>query len=70
MATANFRQAHDRTFAIGRLAVMLAFAVFFLFPIVFMFVSSFKPDEQIFGDLVECLLGGRRGGERDRSLVV
>lgn len=31
--------------------VMTVLAVFFLFPIVFMLVSSLKPDEQIFGDL-------------------
>ena len=39
----------------GRLALtylgMVALAIFFLFPIVFMMVSSLKPDEQIFADL-------------------
>ncbi|MER5210270.1 carbohydrate ABC transporter permease [Streptomyces sp. NPDC002838] len=36
---------------IGLHAARIALALFFAFPIVFMLVSSFKPDEQIFGDL-------------------
>jgi multiple sugar transport system permease protein len=32
-------------------AVRVALALFFAFPVVFMLVSSFKPDQQIFGDL-------------------
>ena len=32
-------------------ALRVAFALFFAFPVVFMLVSSFKPDQQIFGDL-------------------
>ena len=35
----------------GRYAGRSVLAVFFLFPIVFMFVSSLKPDDQIFADL-------------------
>jgi multiple sugar transport system permease protein len=51
-ADGRSRRRHDRTSGavaghIGR-AVL---AVFFLFPIVFMFVSSLKPDDQIFSDL-------------------
>lgn len=36
---------------VGDYGVMLLLAAFFLFPIIFMFVSSLKPDEQIFADL-------------------
>ena len=36
---------------IGAQAGRIALVLFFAFPIVFMFVSSLKPDEQIFGDL-------------------
>jgi multiple sugar transport system permease protein len=50
MATANFRQPHDRAFKSGRLAAMVALAAFFLFPIVFMFVSSFKPNDDVLRD--------------------
>ncbi|MGM1065556.1 carbohydrate ABC transporter permease [Saccharothrix sp. Mg75] len=32
-------------------ALRVALALFFAFPVVFMLVSSFKPDQQIFGDL-------------------
>ena len=35
----------------GRYLVRILLAIFFAFPLVFMFVSSFKPDEQIFADL-------------------
>jgi multiple sugar transport system permease protein len=48
--TTNFQQAHDRTFAVSRLAAMVAFGSFFLFPILFMFVSSFKPNEVVLRD--------------------
>lgn len=36
---------------IGLYALLVAFAAFFLFPLVFMAVSSFKPEKVIFGDL-------------------
>ncbi|MGR6971027.1 carbohydrate ABC transporter permease [Streptomyces cynarae] len=36
---------------IGLYAIRIALALFFAFPIVFMLVSSLKPDQQIFGDL-------------------
>jgi multiple sugar transport system permease protein len=36
---------------IGLYALLVAFAVFFLFPLVFMAVSSFKPEKAIFDDL-------------------
>src|SRR5919202_1209106 len=36
---------------IGGYAARIVLAVFFAFPIVFMFVSSLKPDDQIFADL-------------------
>jgi multiple sugar transport system permease protein len=35
----------------GRYLVRVLLALFFAFPLVFMFVSSFKPDQQIFADL-------------------
>jgi multiple sugar transport system permease protein len=35
----------------GRYLVRILLAIFFAFPLVFMFVSSFKPDDQIFADL-------------------
>jgi len=35
----------------GRYLVRIILAIFFAFPLVFMFVSSFKPDDQIFADL-------------------
>ena len=50
MASTSFRQSHDRAFAIVRLAFMVALAAFFLFPIVFMFVSSFKPNDEVLRD--------------------
>jgi multiple sugar transport system permease protein len=50
MATASFRQAHDRAFRTGRFAAMVGLAAFFLFPIVFMFVSSFKPNDDVLRD--------------------
>src|SRR5919202_4731479 len=36
---------------IGAYAARILLAVFFAFPIIFMFVSSLKPDDQIFADL-------------------
>lgn len=36
---------------VGELAAKIVLAVFFGFPVVFMFVSSLKPDDQIFSDL-------------------
>jgi multiple sugar transport system permease protein len=50
MATTSFRRSHDRVFSIGRLAAMVALAAFFLFPIAFMFVSSFKPNDDVLRD--------------------
>ena len=50
MATTSFRQSHDRAISIGRLAAMVALAAFFLFPILFMFVSSFKPNDDVLRD--------------------
>jgi multiple sugar transport system permease protein len=50
MATTDFRQPHARAFAISRFAAMLAFGAFFLFPIIFMFVSSFKPNDDVLRD--------------------
>ena len=35
----------------GRYVIRIILAVLFAFPLVFMFVSSFKPDDQIFADL-------------------
>ncbi len=50
MTTTRFRQPHDRAFTVSRFALMVAFAVFFLFPIVFMFMSSFKPNDDVMRD--------------------
>ena len=50
MAGTSFRRSHDRAFGVGRLALMIAFAAFFLFPILFMFVSSFKPNDDVLRD--------------------
>jgi len=50
MATSSVRQPHERAFRTGRFVAMVAFAAFFLFPIVFMFVSSFKPNEDVLRD--------------------
>jgi multiple sugar transport system permease protein len=50
MATSTFRRSHERTIGLGRLALMLALAAFFLFPIMFMFVSSFKPNDDVLRD--------------------
>lgn len=43
--TKPVRNGGDRIFLWGRYALMVVLALFFLFPIVFMFVSSFKSDE-------------------------
>ncbi|POH66606.1 sugar ABC transporter permease [Cryobacterium zongtaii] len=40
-----------RVVGIGGWILRIGLAVLFLFPILFMFVSSLKPDQQIFGDL-------------------
>ena len=48
-----------KTWSLSRLAsyaVMAAFAVFFVFPLVFMIVSSFKTEARIFSDLSTVLL--------------
>lgn len=50
MATSTIRRSHERSIGLGRLALMLALAAFFLFPIMFMFVSSFKPNEDVLRD--------------------
>lgn len=50
MATSTIRRSHERTIGLGRLALMLALAAFFLFPIMFMFVSSFKPNDDVLRD--------------------
>jgi multiple sugar transport system permease protein len=50
MTTTRFRQPHERAFTVSRVALMVAFAAFFLFPIVFMFVSSFKPNDEVMRD--------------------
>ena len=49
MAVMTPTQAVGRTLSLQALRVLLL--VIFAFPIVFMFVSSFKPDAQIFADL-------------------
>jgi multiple sugar transport system permease protein len=41
----------QRTFRMGLQTVRLLLVLVFAFPIVFMFVSSFKPDAQIFADM-------------------
>jgi multiple sugar transport system permease protein len=40
-----------RVIGVGGWLLRIGLAVLFLFPILFMFVSSLKPDQQIFGDL-------------------
>jgi len=40
-----------RVIGLGGYLLRIGLAVLFLFPILFMFVSSLKPDQQIFGDL-------------------
>jgi len=51
-ASAPTRRRRDRAFGtFGGYLGRTVLAVFFLFPIVFMFVSSLKPDDQIFADL-------------------
>ena len=37
--------------SLGTMAVRILFAAVAVFPIVFMLVSSLKPDQQIFGDM-------------------
>ena len=48
--TADTRQSTAARTA-GKYVVRILLALFFAFPLVFMFVSSFKPDQQIFADL-------------------
>jgi multiple sugar transport system permease protein len=48
--TADTRQSTAARTA-GRYLLRILLALFFAFPLVFMFVSSFKPDQQIFADL-------------------
>jgi multiple sugar transport system permease protein len=53
MATVTSRSVGSRGPAkvVGEYAAKSILAIFFGFPVVFMFVSSLKPDEQIFSDL-------------------
>lgn len=53
VARVSPRRARSRRSRIGILGwiVRVALAIVFSFPILFMFVSSLKPDQQIFGDL-------------------
>ncbi len=44
------RIRHDRLMSISRYLLLTVFGLFFLFPIVFMTVSSFKPDDQLLRD--------------------
>jgi multiple sugar transport system permease protein len=45
-------QGHDAKLALlGRYAMLVALAIVFVFPILFMFMSSLKPDTQIFQDV-------------------
>lgn len=44
------RARNDQLMKISRYLLLIVFALFFLFPIVFMTVSSFKPDEQLLRD--------------------
>lgn len=44
------RQPHQRTVAIARYAVMVALAAFFAFPILYMFMSSFKSSDDLLRD--------------------
>lgn len=45
-------QGHDATvMKLGRYVLLVALAIVFIFPILFMVVSSFKPDTQIFQDV-------------------
>ncbi|QYF73197.1 carbohydrate ABC transporter permease [Cryobacterium sp. PAMC25264] len=45
------RAKKKRVIGVGGWILRIALTVLFLFPILFMFVSSLKPDQQIFGDL-------------------
>jgi multiple sugar transport system permease protein len=45
------RNKKKRVVGVGGYLLRVGLAVLFLFPILFMFVSSLKPDQQIFGDL-------------------
>jgi multiple sugar transport system permease protein len=44
------RRRPGRAWRVGRLALMVFLAFFFLFPVVFMLVSSLKPDQQLLAD--------------------
>jgi multiple sugar transport system permease protein len=50
MASRRLHHGHARAFAIARLIAMVVIACFFLFPIVFMFMSSFKPNLDVLRD--------------------
>lgn len=49
-AQAMAAKRHNTMMKIGRYMLLMVFAVFFLFPIVFMVVSSLKPDDQLLRD--------------------
>lgn len=50
--TISGTQGHDATIMkLGRYVLLVALAIVFIFPILFMVVSSFKPDTQIFQDV-------------------
>ena len=49
-AAARPMEREGRLLTIVRLLIMLVLAVIFLFPLVYMLVSSLKPDEQLLGD--------------------
>lgn len=50
MTAATSVSSEGRRLGVARLALMLVLAVFFLFPILFMLVSSLKPDQQLLSD--------------------
>ena len=50
MPMSTIRQPHGRAVGIGRAVAMIVLAAFFLFPILFMFMSSFKPNLDLLRD--------------------
>ena len=50
MPISTVRQPHRRAAGIGRAVAMIVLAAFFLFPILFMFMSSFKPNLDLLRD--------------------
>ncbi len=51
MATSGIRQSGDRTVTATRYGAMTVLALFFLFPILYMFVSSLKPNLELLSDV-------------------